>query len=453
MKVRIVWRVLLIIVLVLAALALAVDSAAAQEPPARIIFMHHSTGGGLIWHGGVREAFTDLGYEFWDHGYNDEGLTDATGNATGINWEVPDDNTDPDGWFNIFAQPVTDPPSNTLSHMLEYDVIIFKSCFPTSNIESDEQLEAYQSYYLAIRDVIDQHPDKLFIAFTPPPLIPNDTAPEAAARARVWSDYLASPQFLDGHPNLVVFNFFDLLADEDNLLRAEYRTSESDSHPNELANQALGPVFVEFVDQAIQSFAPGETPAPVEQIEPTESIEPADLEPAGEGIPAFDFEEGVRGEDWWDYTNEGTVAFVCDVIEPGSDSQYALQMAYDLNGGGSAGCGINFTTGEDWATLTGIAFDWRAEPSGLYLHMGLITGSAASDDQAPFEIELIAPSSEWESALITWDQLIKADWMGGGGPETFDPAQIVYLAFGVGHWEQPQAGTIWIDNIHFVQDE
>ncbi|MCC7209461.1 MAG: hypothetical protein IT323_19280, partial [Anaerolineae bacterium] len=54
------------------------------------------------------------------------------------------------------AHTVTQPPANTFSHMLEFDVILFKSCFPTSNIESDEQLEAYRNYHLAIRDVIDQ---------------------------------------------------------------------------------------------------------------------------------------------------------------------------------------------------------------------------------------------------------------------------------------------------------
>jgi catechol 2,3-dioxygenase-like lactoylglutathione lyase family enzyme len=150
--------------------------------PTRIIFMHHSTGWGLIWQGGVREALTDLGYEFWDHDYNDPGLTGPDGELTGENWDVPDDNTDPNGWHDIFAQRVTDPPQNTFSHMLTFDVIIFKSCFPNADIQSEEQFEEYRGYFLDIRDVIDQHPDRLFIALTIPPLTPNSTSPEAAAR-------------------------------------------------------------------------------------------------------------------------------------------------------------------------------------------------------------------------------------------------------------------------------
>ncbi len=226
--------------------------------PLRIIFMHHSTGQGLIDQGGVREAFTKLGYQFWDHGYNEEGLTDASGEKPGVNWDMPDDNTDPDGWQTIFAQRVTKPASNTLSHMLEYDVIIFKSCFPASDIQDDDQFENYRKYYLSIRDVIDKYPGKLFIAFTTPPLVPDSTSPEAAARARRWAEYLTSSEYLDGHPNIFVFDFFSQLADQDDYLQAKYRGEDpADSHPNELANQTVGPVFVEFVDQAVRDFRTG----------------------------------------------------------------------------------------------------------------------------------------------------------------------------------------------------
>jgi len=231
---------------------------ATPDQPKRIIFMHHSTGQALVEQGGVREAFTKLGYQFWDHGYNDDGLTDASGEKPGVNWDMPDDNTDPDGWQKIFAQRVAQPATNTLSHMLEYDVIIFKSCFPASDIQDDDQFENYRTYFLSIRDVIDKYPGKLFIAFTTPPLVPDSTSPEAAARARRWAGYLTSPEYLDGHPNIFVFDFFNQLADKDGYLQAKYRGEDpGDSHPNELANQTVGPVFVEFVDQAVKDFGAG----------------------------------------------------------------------------------------------------------------------------------------------------------------------------------------------------
>ncbi|MFQ6014424.1 MAG: hypothetical protein ACE5NP_03140 [Anaerolineae bacterium] len=221
----------------------------------RVMFLHHSVGANLIEQGGVRQRLTDLGYEFYDHGYNEDGLVLADGTWTGRNFDVPDDNTDPDGFAVIFAQPLHDPPDNTFSQLMQYDAIAFKSCFPTSLIESDAQLAQYKSYYLSIRDRMDQYPNKVFIVVTQPPEIPNDTDPQAAARARAFSDWLASDEYLSGHPNVFTFNLFDLLADPStNMLRAEYQTDEWDAHPNELANRTIGPLFVNFIDQAIRTY-------------------------------------------------------------------------------------------------------------------------------------------------------------------------------------------------------
>jgi len=221
----------------------------------RIIFLHHSVGANLIEQGDVRQRLTDLGYEFYDHGYNGDGLVLADGTPAGRDFDVPDDNTNPDGFADIFAQPLHDPPDNTFSHLMEYDVIAFKSCFPVSNIESDDQLAEYKSSYLSIRSRMDQYLDKIFIVVTPPPEIPADTDAQAAARARAFANWLASDEYLSGHPNVFTFNFFGLLADPStNMLRADYRADEYDAHPNELANQTIGPLFADFVDQSVSTY-------------------------------------------------------------------------------------------------------------------------------------------------------------------------------------------------------
>mgnify|MGYP005834731235 CR=1 FL=1 len=223
--------------------------------PVSIIFLHHSCGANLIEQGGLRERLTALGYAFYDHGYNADGLVLADGAPAGYDFGVPDDNTDPDGFAAIFAQPLHDPPDNTFSHLMQYDVIAFKSCFPVSNIESDEQLAQYKAYYLSIRNRMDQYPDKLFIIVTQPPQVPNNTLPDMTVRARVFANWLASPEFLAGHPNVVTFDFFGLLADPaSNCLRPEYRVDEYDAHPNELANRTIAPLFVDFIAQAATAY-------------------------------------------------------------------------------------------------------------------------------------------------------------------------------------------------------
>jgi len=226
----------------------------------RIIFLHHSTGQGLIEQSDLRQRLTSFGYEFYDHGYNDDGLTLANGQRANLNFNIPDDNTDPDGFAALFAQPVHSPPDNAFSHLMQYDVIAFKSCFPTSDIQSDEQLAEYKTYYLNIRAVMDRFPNKIFIVVTPPPNVPSATSPEAAARARAWANWLKSPEYLNGHPNVFTFDFFNRLAEgnplagDNNMLRAAYRADPNDSHPNERANREIGPQFADFIAQAIGKY-------------------------------------------------------------------------------------------------------------------------------------------------------------------------------------------------------
>jgi len=221
----------------------------------RVIFLHHSVGADLIEQGDVRQRLVALGYEFYDHGYNDDGLVLADGTWAGLNFAVPDDNTDPDGFADIFAQPLHDPPDNTFSYLMQYDVIAFKSCYPVSDIQSDDQLTEYKSYYLSIRDRMDQYPHKIFIVLTPPPQVAAYTDTQAAARARAFANWLASDQYLSNHPNVFTFDLFDLLADPStNVLRTDYQADENDAHPNELANRTIGPLFADFVHQAVRTY-------------------------------------------------------------------------------------------------------------------------------------------------------------------------------------------------------
>jgi hypothetical protein len=224
-----------------------------------IIFLHHSVGHNLIEQGVVREAFTKVGYSFFDHDYNWPGLTDPSGKEKGYNYNVPGDNTDIDGLARIFSQHVYPLPINTLSGLLQHEVIIFKSCFPNNDITGDEQLAQNKAMYLGLRTVMDKHPDKIFIVVTTPPLNPAETNSETAARARVMADWLQSDEFLLGHPNVFTFDFYSYLADDQpgspefNMLRKEYQDG-TDSHPNRLANETIGSEFVQFVIQSIDSY-------------------------------------------------------------------------------------------------------------------------------------------------------------------------------------------------------
>jgi hypothetical protein len=225
-----------------------------------IIFLHHSTGNNLIEQGGLRELFSQAGYDFWDQSYNDQGLRDPQGKLTGYAYPVPGDNTDPDGLARIFHQRAYHLPVNVLSGLLQHDVIIIKSCFaPANQITSDQQVEIFKSYYLEIRDSMAQYPEKLFIILTTPPLNPVETNSQQARRARALAEWLKSPAFLNGQSNIVVYDLFAQLAENDpaspeyNMLRKEYRDG-GDSHPNRAANQEIAPVIANSIINAIQTY-------------------------------------------------------------------------------------------------------------------------------------------------------------------------------------------------------
>jgi hypothetical protein len=232
-----------------------------------VVFLHQSVGRNLIAQGGVREILAAEGYSFWDQDYSVHGLLGPDGLPEGFGYNVPDDNTNPDGLARIFGQPEYGLPWNTLSGLLQHEVIIFKSCFPASNITDDAHLRAYQEDYALIRAVMGKHPDKLFIVVTPPPLNPIETDFDTARRARAFSEWMQSSAFLQGHANVITFDLFGSLAEPDgpspdaNMLRQEYREG-TDSHPNALANQIVGRLFAEFILTSTSEYASVEANGP-----------------------------------------------------------------------------------------------------------------------------------------------------------------------------------------------
>lgn len=232
-----------------------------------IFFLHHSTGRNLLAEGGVRELVEvvddAMGVDLllWDHDYNYEGLTDPTGVLhEEWNYGIPLDNTDPYGLHLLWTGTSIASVAARDSILSRHDVIAFKSCYTASEIPTDETLAQYKQWYLEIRDVLDRYPGKTFVIISPPPrhrLAPPDDLSlterlAQADRARAFAEWLGSDEFLAGHSNLVFFDLFDRLAHPDdgttlrNLLRAEYERDPDagDSHPNRIANEQVGPLFV-----------------------------------------------------------------------------------------------------------------------------------------------------------------------------------------------------------------
>ena len=229
----------------------------------RILFIHHSTGGLLLRFGNVRRLLREKNpdIELWDHGYNlfsfkplsylfgaftfKTGLSDQNGKMTGKDFNIVISNDSPKEYVQIFSRDQKDP---TLQEILKFDVIIIKNCFPATRIKTDQKLEVHKRHYAAVAKMFSRYENRKFIIFTPPPLRAEMTKPEWAERARKLAEYMKTLKA----NNIRIFDFFNLLADQDgpnkNMLRREYCfLIPFDSHPNIRANREVGKKLVDFL--------------------------------------------------------------------------------------------------------------------------------------------------------------------------------------------------------------
>ncbi len=255
------FRLLVLIVTVL--------TSCSQPENHRVIFLHHSTGENVFYEGKVKE---------WIDQYNQETKNNIEITERAFPNEPYEWKNYPFDYWNLWVNGNCDPEKpgieclNTLA--AEYDVIIFKHCFPGAQVLEDtgeadstferKSLENYKAQYRALRDLMDSYPDNLFIVWTLAPLHRLSTTPENALRARQFVEWVKNEwRSEDGgeRDNILVFDFWELTAEHSenpdqgqvNCLRYEYeRDHESDdSHPNVKANEEIGPVFAGFIEDAL----------------------------------------------------------------------------------------------------------------------------------------------------------------------------------------------------------
>ena len=217
-----------------------------------IIFFHRSVGHNLIKDGKVHELIGSTGkFAFSDYDQNTDVLTDTCGKQQKMGFLFPGGNTRPEDLSVIFSDNVAKQYKPIQDEALRHDIVIVKSCYPNSNINSAEELETIKRHYQSIFDFFVEH-NKNLVVLTSPPLTPLMTRSDRANRARQLAEWLVSSKFGD---NIKVFDFFNLLAapqDEKcaNMLKKEYRRwLPLDSHPNAKASKEIVPKLVSFLQE------------------------------------------------------------------------------------------------------------------------------------------------------------------------------------------------------------
>ena len=243
-----------------------------------IIFLHHSTGG-VIWKGNTTSIFskvtrkinTRLSDFFGERAkmpllfekYNKEHKTDYLikemifPQASPYGW-----NNYPYDYYNIWVknageEPFMDEP--TLEMLTKkYQVIIFKHCFPASNIQADQEpadinsdlktISNYKLQYSVLKDKLHEFRDTKFILFTGAALVKSGVTEDEAIRAKEFFKWVKEEWDLPGD-NIYLWDLYSLQTEGALYFKDEYAVSSNDSHPNEdFAGKTVILLFNRIID-------------------------------------------------------------------------------------------------------------------------------------------------------------------------------------------------------------
>jgi len=266
-----------------------------------LVFIHHSCGNNWLSNS-LHDALLAKDYvdERNDIYYGTTMSPDA-GRPSSLGG-TPGDSTNMNHWIFWFNDYLDGVESHASADGFN-KIIMFKSCYPISDITSDgtEPGDPFSSSqttvnykavyrhpdgpgntytdasytYKPLEDIFAENPDVLFIPVTAPPLHYTATNDANAHRAREFNNWLKNDWLASynaahsGLNNVAVFDWFDVLAypddhgDHPNRLKEEYGGASGNSHPNSTANAYSTQVFAtdpdNFIDNAWNAFIGSES--------------------------------------------------------------------------------------------------------------------------------------------------------------------------------------------------
>lgn len=219
-------------------------------PPRKLslVWHHHSTGDDLLA-GGLRAALDGNNIAFHDINYKQAKVGDY----------VIGDKTDPPDFPKNFNTPEHYEviAGWELDEGKQHDVIMFKSCFPFSDIKSDKMLQQYKAYYMSLLPTFKAHPETFFVAMSTPPLTAGKTTAENAARARQWAKWITT-EYARELPNVQVFDLFGAMSilegnPNQGTLPPQFAKGKWDSHPTPAAGEAVTRLFIPWFNRAVRA--------------------------------------------------------------------------------------------------------------------------------------------------------------------------------------------------------
>ena len=229
------------------------------QTPIRIGYLHHSTGGN-IWAGGVQGFITTYNSA---HGTGYQ-ITEVTypSTAGGYPWvNYPYD------YWNLWVSRTgsqQDRGELNLDQLTaQFDVIVFKHCFPVSSIGPDsdcnppsvssgiQTIANYQLQYNALKTRMKQFPGTRFILWTGAAQTQATVSSASAQRARDFFTWVKTSWDQPGD-NIFLWDFFELETEGGNVLKDAYAVSASDPHPNAAFSRVVAPYIGKRIVDVIE---------------------------------------------------------------------------------------------------------------------------------------------------------------------------------------------------------
>ena len=259
-----------------------------------LLFIHHSCGGQLLadpgeQDGGVRGSGERCIYVAHPNGGGLRARLQAAGyqvNELSYESRLGED-TDIHHWRSKFTAHMDDllrvrQQDDMLPEGQRNEIVVFKSCYPNNDYvgpgeapgdpDSPERTVANSmASYNSLLPLFAANPEVLFIALTPPPRAEPKpqgakekfkslfgSKPKDADYARQVNTWLADKDsgWLKDYslPNVVVFDYYDILTDGGASNWSRYPTGGGqDSHPSLEGNEKAAQVFIPFLSEARQA--------------------------------------------------------------------------------------------------------------------------------------------------------------------------------------------------------
>ncbi len=243
-----------------------------KENMKKIVFLHHSTGQS-IWVGKTNRYVYKLtgkgDVQRFFTNYNKTNKTDyqiserVFPKSTPYGW-----NNYPYDYYNIWVKNGGEKPfmeEPTLEILTrEYDVIVFKHCFPVSRISEDtgspdidsnvKSIENYKLQYNALKNKMHEFPDNKFIVWTPAVNTQAGMTEEEALRTLRFHDWIIN-EWDEKGDNIYIWDFYEYETEGGLYLTEGNAYSTSNSHPNTEFAAKVAPLFGKFIIDVIESVA------------------------------------------------------------------------------------------------------------------------------------------------------------------------------------------------------